>query len=185
MFVKDVRDESDEVEALRDNVPLPPVSSSAEAFREEVCALLPQRQLHDRDSLSLPLVDDDSGWLYIQVATRTTRAPRMKLTVIWKWKRATEARKEMTMLRLVAKPFRILSAYLMTRAVSKPPKTWVRTVAHAHTPKFSKRLVLNKPDVFDDPENTTGTSAGSRENSESCTLRTQRSAGEFFRTISK
>ena len=123
MFVKDVRDESDEVEALRDNVPLPPVSSSAEAFREEVCALLPQRQLHDRDSLSLPLVDDDSGWLYIQVATSTTVEPMMNAGVMWNPNRATDARKESTMDRLVANPFMMLSEYLMTIAVISPPRT--------------------------------------------------------------
>ena len=62
-------------------------------------------------------------WLYIHVAANTTVAPSAKVKVSGKSKRATEARNEMTMLKLVAKPLRILSAYLITSAVMRPPKT--------------------------------------------------------------
>ena len=78
-------------------------------------------------------------WLYIHVAASTTLAPRVKEKVSGKSKRATEARQEMTMLKLVAKPLRMLSAYLITRAVMRPPKTWMKTVDHAHAPKLWKR----------------------------------------------
>ena len=107
-----------------------------------------------------------SGWLYKKVATSTTVEPRMKVNVIWRLKSATDARKEMTMLKLVAKPLRILSAYLMTMAVKSPPATWMNTVAQAQTVKFAKRLVLNMA-VGLELLNTMGTSAGSRENKDS------------------
>lgn len=75
------------------------------------------------------------GWLYIHVAIRTVEEPIRNEGVIWKPKRATEARKERTMDRLVAKPLRMLSEYLITMAVTSPPNTWIATVAHAHAPK--------------------------------------------------
>ena len=62
-------------------------------------------------------------WLYIHVAANTTLAPSAKVNVRGKLKKTTEARHEMTMLKLVAKPLRMLSAYLMTIAVTRPPKT--------------------------------------------------------------
>jgi hypothetical protein len=58
---------------------------------------------------------------------------------MWKSKSATEARKERTMERLVAKPLRILSEYFITTAVIRPPNTWIATVAHAHPPKLRNR----------------------------------------------
>lgn len=129
-------------------------------------------------------------WLYIQVAFNTTAEPIINGQVMRKSNSATEARKEMTMLKLVAKPLRILSEYLMTIAVTKPPSTWTSTVAQAHNPKLLNRL-LNQL-----AENVGGACAaellkimcathGSREKSDSWTLRTQRSAWEFFSTISK
>lgn len=51
------------------------------------------------------------------------REPRTKVNVIWKSKRATEARNEMTILREVANPLSMLSEYLITMAVTSPPKT--------------------------------------------------------------
>jgi len=63
------------------------------------------------------------GWLYSQVETRTMVDPRTNVTVRVKSKSATEARKESTILRLVAKPFRMLSEYLITIAVTSPPNT--------------------------------------------------------------
>ena len=74
--------------------------------------------------------------MYNHVATSTMSEPRTKENVSAKSKSATEARKEMTMLKLVAKPLRMLSEYLMTRAVRSPPRTWTETVAHAQGPKF-------------------------------------------------
>ena len=122
------------------------------------------------------------------MATRTTSAPRTKAIVIRKLNNATDTRKEITMLKLVAKPFKILSAYLMTSAVSRPPRTCVSTVAHAQTPKLAKRLVLNHPDVVTSEGELvkmTGTSAGRSEKSESWTFRTHKSPEEPFKTNSK
>lgn len=75
----------------------------------------------------------------------------------------------MTILKLVANPLRILSAYLMTMAVKRPPATCMNTVAQAQTVKFAKRLVLNQPEVAVGLEllKTMGTSAGRREKSDS------------------
>ena len=81
-------------------------------------------------------------WLYIHVAANTTLTPSVKVKVGGKSKRATEARHEMTMLKLVAKPLRMLSAYLITRAAMRPPKTWMKTVDHAHPPKLWNRSNL-------------------------------------------
>lgn len=81
----------------------------------------------------------DAGWLYIAVAASTVEAPMMKGGVMWKSKSTTEARKERMIDSDVANPFKILSEYLITTAVTKPPKTCVATVAHAHPPKFRKR----------------------------------------------
>ena len=66
---------------------------------------------------------EGAGLLYIQVAVRTVLAPMMKERVMWKSKRTTDARKERTIDRLVANPFMILSEYLMTTAVMRPPRT--------------------------------------------------------------
>jgi len=46
-----------------------------------------------------------------------------KERVMLKLKRMTDARKDRMMERLVAKPLRILSEYLITIAVMRPPKT--------------------------------------------------------------
>lgn len=83
------------------------------------------------------------GWLYIHVALRTVDAPMMKDGVMLKSNNATDARKEMTIERLVANPFMMLSEYLMTMAVIRPPNTWIPTVAHAHPPKLRKRSRKN------------------------------------------
>ena len=114
----------------------------------------------------------------------------MKEAVIRKSKSPTEARKEMTIESEVAKPFMILSAYLITRAVMSPPRTCVRTVAQAHGVKLANRCVIEGTLWAEEPEEDDGammigTSAGSREKRESCTLRTQRSVVEFLSTISK
>lgn len=164
------------------------MGKSEDAFRRGVYVGRLQCQVHLRHDRAGVSLDEHSGWLYIHVAIRTTREPRANVTDSWKWNKAMEAREEMTMLKLVAKPFRMLSAYLMTSAVRRPPRTCVRTVAHALTPKFAKMLELIKLVVGLEPvceENTIGASAGRRENSESWTFRTQRSPGLFFRTISK
>ena len=93
----------------------------------------------EEDNVGLSAVDvDDSeeeGWLYIQVALNTVDAPIMNDGVMLKSKRATDAKKERTIEREVANPFRMLSEYLMTMAVIRPPRTWIATVAQAHPPK--------------------------------------------------
>ena len=114
----------------------------------------------------------------------------MNEAVIRKSKSPTEARKEMTMESEVAKPFMILSAYLITRAVMSPPRTCVRTVAQAHGVKLANRWVIEGTLCEEEPEGDEGammigTSAGSSEKRESCTLRTQRSVVEPLSTISK
>jgi hypothetical protein len=114
----------------------------------------------------------------------------MNEAVIWKWKSPTEARKDITIDKDVAKPFMMLSAYLITRAVMRPPRTWVSTVAQAHGVKLANRCVSEGTLCGEVPEECEGamimgTSAGSSEKRESCTLRTQRSAVEFLITISK
>lgn len=63
------------------------------------------------------------GWLYIQVAVKTVVEPMTNPQEIWKLNKATLARKDKTIAKLVAKPFRILSEYLITTAVMSPPKT--------------------------------------------------------------
>jgi len=110
--------------------------------------------------------------------------------VIRKWKSPTETRKDITIEREVANPFMMLSAYLITRAVRSPPRTWVRTVAQAHGVKLANRCVSDGTlcagaSGEGDGAMTIGTSAGRREKRESCTLRTQRSVLEFLSTISK
>lgn len=84
-------------------------------------------------------VSGDAGWLYMAVAASTVEAPMMKEGVMLKSKSTTEARKERMIDSDVANPFKILSEYLITTAVTKPPKTCTDTVAHAHPPKFRKR----------------------------------------------
>lgn len=116
----DDTDVREDVDGRRERTALPPESSSAEEAGCERRHLQP----HKRPSLGYKVSQTcASGWLYIQVATRTTVEPRMKVTVIWKLNSATEARNEITMLKLVAKPLRMLSAYLITRAVRRPPRT--------------------------------------------------------------
>ena len=124
------------------------------------------------------------------MAQRTTLAPTTNEAVIGKWNRPALARKERTIERLVAKPFMMLSAYLITSAVMRPPKTCVRTVAHAHGVKSAKMCEIQGTlwtgaSGEDAGERMIGTRAGSRENKESWTLRTQRSPEVFLSTISK
>lgn len=80
-----------------------------------------------------------TGRLYNHVATRTMLDPITNSGVMRKLNSMTEARKERMIERLVAKPFRMLSEYLMTRAVTRPPNTCIPTVPHAHHPKFLNR----------------------------------------------
>lgn len=126
-----------------------------------------------------------AGWLYIHVATSTVEDPTMNDGVRRKLKRMTEARKDRMIDNDVANPLRILSEYLITIAVTKPPKTWIETVAHAHPPKFLNRSRKNPRELGGEDVQRMGRSAGRSENSESWTLRTQRSALEFLSTISK
>lgn len=95
---------------------------------------------HDQCSFEITKLTREGCWLYSHVAMSTITEPRTKVMDILKSKRATDARNEMTMLRLVANPFRMLSEYLMTMAVTNPPNTWTNTVAHAHAPKSWNRL---------------------------------------------
>ena len=124
------------------------------------------------------------GWLYIHVAANTVMAPIKKPMVILNSKRTTLARKLRTILRLVAKPLRILSEYLMTTAVRRPPSTWIKTVAQAQGPKLWKRESM-KPCWGLLGAYRMGRSAGMREKRDSCTFRTHRSVFEPLRTISK
>jgi len=98
----------------------------------------------------------------------------MKVAVRVKSKRAMEARNDRTMLRLVAKPFRMLSEYLMTIAVTSPPSTWTATVAHAQGPKLRNKVENQSDAVASNPDPAfcacdirTGAIAGRREKRES------------------
>ena len=73
--------------------------------------------------------------MYIQVAASTVLDPITNEGVILNPKRATDAKKDSTIDKLVANPFKILSEYLMTTAVINPPNTWIATVPQAHPPK--------------------------------------------------
>jgi hypothetical protein len=117
--------------------------------------------------------------LYIHVATSTVLEPRTKAGVIRKSNKQTEAKNDKIMERLVANAFRILSEYLMTSAVTSPPQTCVNTVAHAHKPKWS-----SIPKI-EEGLRIIGANAGMIENRESWVFRTQRSALDPLRTISK
>jgi hypothetical protein len=61
--------------------------------------------------------------LYNHVAISTVEEPMRNEGVILKLNRITDARNDRMMERLVAKPLRILSEYLITTAVMSPPKT--------------------------------------------------------------
>lgn len=63
------------------------------------------------------------GWLYMAVAASTVEAPMRKEGVTWKSKSTTDERNERMMEMDVAKPLRMLSEYLMTTAVTRPPNT--------------------------------------------------------------
>lgn len=78
------------------------------------------------------------GNLHSQVDPTTRQVPSTKLGVTVKLKRITPAIKLKTMANDVANPLMILSEYLMTRAVTKPPSTCVKTTAQAQTPKLAK-----------------------------------------------
>lgn len=94
--------------------------------------------------------------------------PRAKVKVNLKLKSAVEARKEIMMLRLVAKPFKMLSEYLMTMAVTRPPRTCTETVAHAHAPKLWKGEDIHPSDNLglEACEKMTGAKAGRIENAD-------------------
>ena len=159
-----------------------------EGARGEVSSLDFSVFTHDHGSVEITILTREECWLYSHVAMSTINEPRMKVMDILKSKSATDARNEMTILRLVANPFRMLSEYLMTMAVTSPPNTWIDTVVHAHTPKLLNRMEM-KPWPVRNPKvscaNMIGARAGRSENTESCTLRIQRSVCEFLRTISK
>ena len=142
--------------------------------------------------------------------------PTRKGSVTGNWKSITPAAKEMMMDSDVAKPvrqdfsqyparqgeslpFAMLSLYLITRAVTRPPKTWHRTVAMAHPPKFPKSHVgASEPAVCvvrkgavplrsrsENSGNRAARKAGGKLKRVSWTLRTQRFAEDPLRTFSK
>jgi len=73
--------------------------------------------------------------------------PSTKVAVKVKSKSAMDAKNDRTILRLVAKPFRMLSEYFMTIAVTSPPSTCTATVAHAQGPKL-RNMVENQLDAI-------------------------------------
>ena len=80
-----------------------------------------------------------AGWLYIHVALNTVDAPIINDDVILKSNRATELRSHRTIDREVANPFRMLSEYVTTIAVTRPPITWIAMVAQAHALKWRNK----------------------------------------------
>jgi len=179
-FVGDDNDDTDDDDAVREDE----VGSidSLDPNRGNVFPRAFSFQFKLHDFPSFPEEEFPFGWLYNHVAVSTITDPKVKVKERWKSNSATDARKDITMLRLVAKPLRILSEYLITKAVTKPPKTWIATVAHAQPPNSWNKPLKPDPAIC---ENTTGRRAGRTENADNWTLRTQRSACEFFRTISK
>lgn len=65
---------------------------------------------------------------------------------------------------------------LITNAVTRPPKTCIRTVHHAQTPKFAKTSTNLVPSLRKPIR--TGIKAGIILHELNCTFRTQRSAAE-------
>ena len=58
----------------------------------------------------------------------------------WRNSKVKQAdRSHRTIDREVANPFRMLSEYLMAIAVTRPPITWIATVAQAHAPKWRNK----------------------------------------------
>ncbi len=127
----------------------------------------------------------DEGELYIHVALSTVPAPITNEGVILKSNNTTEAKKLNTIDKLVANPFKMLSLYFITMAVTSPPKTWIETVAQAQGPKWRKRSLRNPRDETGGDAYRMGRRAGMREKRESWTFLTQRSDLEPLRTISK
>ena len=81
--------------------------------------------------------------MYIHMAAKMVVLPTINDGVNLKSNNTTEARNDKMMARLVAKPLRMLSKYLMTTGVINPPKVWMATVPQAHPPKFFNRSVKN------------------------------------------
>lgn len=75
---------------------------------------------------------------YESVLRMTSATPAAKGAVNGKLKKATLKPKLRTMLKLTAKPFKMLSACLMTMATARPPVTCNTTVAQALAPKWRK-----------------------------------------------
>lgn len=155
-------DEDDAV--LDDTIAIPVGSWALGDNRGDVFHLVFSLQLILHPFPSLPFAGLHFGWLYSHVAASTIVDPKRKVKDIWKSNNATDTRNEITILRLVAKPLRILSEYLMTMAVTKPPKTWIATVAHAQPPKLSNIPTIPASDTC---EKMTGKRAGSKENADS------------------
>lgn len=116
--------------------------------------------------IEIVIVSFPAGWLYIHVAAKTVVLPTTNDGVNLKSNKATDARKDKMMARLVAKPLRMLSEYLITTAVTNPPKVWMATVPHAHPPKFLNKS-LGKPREFRWLQKMMGSKAGTRENRDS------------------
>lgn len=116
--------------------------------------------------IEIVMVSFPTGWLYIHVAAKTVVLPTKNDGVNLKSNSATDARNDKMMARLVAKPLRMLSEYLMTTAVTNPPKVCMATVPQAHPPKFLNKS-LKKPWEFRWSEKMMGSKAGTRENKES------------------
>jgi len=120
-LVGDESDDTDEDDAVREDGLAS--TNSFIASRGDVFPRAFSIQFRLHGFPSLPLHPFPFGWLYNHVAVSTITDPRVKVIEIWKSNSATDARKDITMLRLVAKPLRMLSEYLMTKAVIRPPKT--------------------------------------------------------------
>jgi hypothetical protein len=114
------------------------------------------------------------------------------------------AKKLITIAKLVAKPLRMLSLYLITIAVMRPPNTWMKTVSQADHEKFFRRregasgkldmkvcvgvwsFVKASEEVgCDDLSRRIGRIAGTKENMDNCTFLIHKSVFEFLSTISK
>jgi len=138
-----------EVSELVDDVTVKPTNCNVDdgGTRSDISSFGFSAFIHDHGSFEITILTRAQFWLYNHVAMSTINEPMTKVMDILKSKRATDARNEMTILRLVANPFRMLSEYLMTMAVTNPPNTWTNTVAHAHSPKLWNRLEMKPSPV--------------------------------------
>lgn len=102
--------------------PTPDFSPSAVAATLGLPLGVPLNGVEGLLGIGSVIVSFPAGWLYIHVAAKTMVPPTENDGANLKSNGATDAKNVKMIARLVAKPSRTLSEYLMTTAVIKPPK---------------------------------------------------------------